>query len=383
MVSSNRREFIKNCSAVCAGVTTAGLFSRRSYTAETSEGNRITYRKLGSTGFKVSEVGFGAMNTRDAELINAAIDAGINYIDTAHGYMNGINEQIVGQVLKSKREKVFLTTKVSRRNPDDIPEMINISLKRLQTDHIDLLLLHGPSQKDQILNDDFMKKFDDARKQGKTRFVGFSTHSNHTECVDMAVKSKFWEAVCVGYNYKSPPELTESIKKAREAGIAIIAMKTQLRGSGYSDKSTEKVTDQQAALKWVLQNPYVDTTIPGMTSFEHLAEDLAVMGMKMTFDDNRTIQRYSEDLKGRYCCGVSGCTGCTDTCPYGVQVNEINRCLGYVYGYGDIRLARENYADIVRTSRIDICSDCDECVVKCVNGLNLTENIKRAAQLFA
>jgi len=379
---SDRRYFLK--SAALGGATAVtGLFPRRLYSKETSGANPIVHRELGSTGYKVSMVSFGAMNTRDAELIHAAIDAGINYIDTAHGYMNGVNEEIVGQVLKNKRDKVFITTKIGRRDPEKIPDMIDISLKRLKTDHVDLLLLHSPSRRDQILNDNFMKIFDDARKQGKTRFIGFSTHSNHTECMELAVESKFWEAVCVGYNYQSPPELTKSIQKAREAGIAIIAMKTQLRGKGYPDKSTENVNSQQAALKWVLQNPNVDTAIPGVTSFEQLSENLAVMGMKMSLNNHCTPERCEECIDNSYCRGVAGCTACMDKCPKGVKVSEINRCLSYAYGYNNLELARENYEALPRSNRLDICAECDECVVKCTNGLNLTENIKRARSLFA
>ena len=87
-------------------------------------------------------------------------------------------------------------------------------------------------------------------------------------------------------------------------------------------------------------------------------------------------------VKGYYCCGLAGCTGCRDKCPKGVAVNEINRCLGYAYGYGDIELARENYQHLPSSNHVEICADCDECKVKCVNGLNLTENIKKARELF-
>ena len=382
IVLSSRRKFLKNVAVGSAAAGSMELLPVRILSAESSGPNAVVYRNLGSTGYRVSEVGFGAMNTRDAELIHAAIDAGINYIDTAHGYMGGVNEEIIGQVLRTKRDKVFITTKVDSNNPDEIPAMIETSLKRLNTDHVDLLLLHGLSQRAQILNNDLMKMFGDARKKGQTRFVGFSNHSNHAESLDLAVESKFWQAVCVGYNHTSPPEVTESIQKAREAGLAIIAMKTQVKGRGYSDKSTENVSPQQAALKWVLQNRFVDTTIPGMTSFEQLREDVAVMGMKITFDDNRTRNHYSRYAESDYCRGAAGCTGCLGACPHGVAVSDINRCVGYADGYGDFNLALENYRELPRSSRIDRCSDCTECAVKCINGINLNESIQRAHELF-
>jgi predicted aldo/keto reductase-like oxidoreductase len=145
---------------------------------------------------------------------------------------------------------------------------------------------------------------------------------------------------------------------------------------------TAKITNQQALLKWVLENPYVDATIPGMTSFEQLDDDIAVMGMKLTFDDHSILRQYGERAGGRYCRGVSGCTGCWEQCPKGVRVNELNRCINYADGYGDIGLAWENYLSLPGSSRVTVCSDCSECAVKCVHGLNLTENIQRARELF-
>lgn len=391
MSKINRREFIKNSAAASTGLASAGLLPRRIYSEERPEFKRVVYRTLGSTGYKVSEIGFGAMNTRNAELIQAAIDNGINYIDTAHGYMNGVNEEIVGTVMKTERDNVFLTTKIGIWNSTDIIGMLETSLKRLQTDRVDLVLLHAVDQRSSILNDDLMKKFDDARKKGMARFIGISTHSNQADSLDAAVESKLWDAVLVGYNYFSDPSVSKSIKKAREAGLGIIGMKNILNphtnpwtalGDIREDKSS-KTTPQQALIKWVLENPYVDTTIPGMTSFEHLEDDLNIMGMKLTFDERRTLRKYGENLKGNYCSGVAGCTGCRNKCVKGVQVNDINRCLGYAYGYGDIELAHENYNKLPDSSRVDICADCDECSVECINGLNITENIKKARELFA
>ena len=122
--------------------------------------------------------------------------------------------------------------------------------------------------------------------------------------------------------------------------------------------------------------------IPGMTTFEHLEDNLAVMGMKLTRNDEHIIRRYCESIKYRYCRGVAGCTGCKGKCPNGVEIKEINRCLGYAYGYRDLALAHENYQALPRSKRVDTCVDCSECAVQCVNGINLTENIQQARKLF-
>jgi len=331
------------------------------------------------------------MNMRDAELVHAAIDRGINYIDTAHSYMNGVNEEVVGSVMKTKRNKVFLTTKVKLNNPKEVPTMMETSIKRLQTDHVDLMMIHVTDKREQVFNEDFMKMFDNAKKKGICRFIGVSTHSNQAEVLNAVVDSKFWDAVLVGYNAVSPAEVGAAIERARRAGVAIIAMKILLNPAtnpwtelqDIRKDTRGKISKSQALIKWVLDDPYVDTTIPGMTSFEHLKDNAAIMGMPMSFGERRTLQRFGESLKGRYCCGVAGCTGCLEQCPKGVRVNDINRCLNYAYGYGDIDLARENYSDLPSTSKVTVCADCEECVVKCVNGLNLTHTIQRAKELFA
>ncbi|MFC1539312.1 aldo/keto reductase [Candidatus Latescibacterota bacterium] len=393
MKISNRRGFIKTGSTAGLGLAAACSTENKNIEAKkiTESSNNIRYRTLGSTGYEVSEIGFGAMNTRNAELIHAAIDSGINYLDTAHGYMRGVNEEIVGSVMQTKRDKVFLTTKIGVWQSKDVSGMLSLSLKRLQTDHVDLVLMHAVSEREQLNSDELMQKFDEVRQKGMARFIGVSIHSNQSAILDAVTEGKFWNAVLVGYNYFSSKDVSVSIKQAREAGIAIIGMKNLLNPqtepwvplADIREDKSSTLTPQQALIKWVLENPNVDTTIPGMESFEHLADDIAIMKMELAYDEKRSLRRYSENIKGHYCCGLAGCTGCRNKCPKGVQVNEINRCLGYVYGYGNLELARENYERLEPSTKLDNCSDCTECKVKCINGLNLTENINRARSIFS
>ncbi|MFC1538907.1 aldo/keto reductase [Candidatus Latescibacterota bacterium] len=384
MGNTTRRAFIKMSSTAAGLGITAGCSSIKKTSSESNikTVNGVRYRKLGSTGFDVSEVGFGAMNMRDPELVHAAIDMGINYIDTAHGYMNGVNEEVVGQVMKTKRDKVFLVTKVHNSEDANLRKMMELSLKRLQTDHVDTMTLHMPRGRNEALDENCIKIFEQAKKDGLCRFVGVSTHSNHEEVIKAAIDSKFWQSVLVGYNYTSPQSVTDAIKEARNAGLAVIGMKTMARGKGYADHNMGDITPVQAALKWVLNNPNIDTTIPGVTTFEHIGENFKVMSMSLSFDNRPEPYRYSEANVNNYCCGVAGCSECDGQCQKGVNVSELNRCLGYVYGYNDMKLARENFKEFSLSSMLDKCKDCGECTVKCVNSLNLAENITRAKILF-
>ena len=118
-------------------------------------------------------------------------------------------------------------------------------------------------------------------------------------------------------------------------------------------------------------------------AFEHLEDDIAVMGEKLTFGERRQLRRYSEKARSVYCQGIAGCTGCSGKCPEGVEINELNRCVNYAYGYGSIELALENYRQLPQSSRVDKCNECEECPVVCVNGLDLSDNIRKARALFA
>ncbi|MFC1607706.1 aldo/keto reductase [Candidatus Latescibacterota bacterium] len=398
MAPSNRRDFLRYGVAAAAGTTFSRLTPRRTFAESPSTFKRIAFRELGSTGCKVSEVGFGAMNMRDPELLQAAIDQGINYIDTAWYYMKGVNEQVVGQVTKPIRDKVFITTKVLPPRPgDDISATMmahmETSLKRLQTDYVDLMLLHAVSSRDIVLNNDYMGVLDTARKKGMCRFIGVSTHVNHAEILDAAVESKLWETVLTGYNYMSPPDVKPAIERARKAGLGIIAMKNFLNPIDLATWNWQTIPDireskdvpatpTQALLKWVLDDRHVDTTIPGVTNFGQLEENVAVMGMKMSFDERQSLERHGSLLRGRYCSGVAGCTDCLDECPHGVALNDLNRCLSYAYGYGDPGLAREQYALLPESSRIDRCTQCEDCTVTCSQGIDSNTVIRRAREFF-
>jgi predicted aldo/keto reductase-like oxidoreductase len=282
---------------------------------------------------------------------------------------------------------MFVTTKIGMSSPEKMVEAANLSLKRLRTDCVDCMLIHGVDSAG-MMRDDVMRIFDEMKTAGKARFIGVSTH-DHEEVPDLMVKSGFWDMLTIPYNYFSPPETSEKIRRVREAGIAVVGMKNLITierpRKPYPDIRTEEmqaISNQQALLKWALNNKYIDTVIPGISSFEHLADDVAAMGSKLTTGDRATLKKYGEKAGKIYCRGIAGCTGCKETCPYGVDMGELNRCVNYATGYGNIRLARENYDRLPLSGRVDRCDSCESCKVKCVNGLNPNESIRKARALF-
>lgn len=380
----NRREFLK-IGAVTAATAAVGLSGLRGVleAAEAKKGGVTpVYRTLGRTGLKVTIVSFGAMLTPEYEVMRAGFDLGINYVDTARRYMSGRNEEIVGRAIKGIRDKVYVATKTTpaANSKKEIIGDVETSLAKLGTDHIDVIQLHNLTSGDRAFVPEVSEALTELRKQGKVRFFGVTTHTNQTEVINAIVddKEKFFDTVLVGYNFKSPLELRSVIARAAKAGVGIIAMKTQ--AGGYQTDALGAVSPHQAALKWALQDVNVSCAIPGMKDMQMLAEDVAVMGMKMTRADERILERYAAAI-GPYYCQL--CGECEPTCPHGVAISVINRSLMYAEGYKNIDLARQTYREIPAKASVSVCLDCDECVAKCVNNINIAGKMEKALKMLA
>jgi hypothetical protein len=383
----NRRTFIK---VGMAGTATAliapPVFAETLQQMAASEPfvfPKPVYRTLGRTGLKITVVSFGAMLTPEPEVIRAAIEQGVNYIDTARKYMGGKNEEIVAKAVKGMRDKVYIATKTP---PDSITKAeiirnVELSLKTLGTDHIDVIQLHNLTGKERIFIAETREALAQLKKQGKVRFCGVTTHKNEVEVLNALVDDpdRFFDTCLVKYNFKSDREVSVAIDRAASAGIGIIAMKSQ--AGGYDTTGLGRITPHQAALKWVLRNPRVTAAIPGMRNMTEYREDIAVMGMPFTYADLRRLDRYAEAIAPFYC---SFCGSCEAGCPRGVEISTVNRALMYADGgYRDISLARATYAELPPRATASVCMECAECAARCVNGLDIAAKMDRARGLLA
>lgn len=373
----NRRDFLKIGVAGAAAISADGMFG---LLHAATQANAPVYRTLGRTGLKVSTVGIGAMLTPEYEVIRAAFDMGVNYVDTARAYMNGRNEEIVGKALKDVREKVYVATKTrpGSNTRDEIMKDVETSLRSLQTDHIDVIQLHSLDSSKRAFIPEVREAYARLRRQGKVRFFGVTTHTNQVEVINGIINDpdNFFDTVLVGYNFKSKPEVKEAIAKAAKAGIGVIAMKTQ--AGGYQTPDAGRISPHQAALKWVLQDKNISAAIPGMKTMSHIQELVPVMGIRLTKSDDRILQRYASAIDPYYC-GL--CGQCETSCPNGVKISVVNRALMYADGYGEDQLARSIFYQEAKGARA--CSICPECVAVCVNELNIAEKMRRARSLFA
>ena len=339
------------------------------------------YRTLGRTGIKVLPIGIGALRTTEVAVLQAAFDLGVNFVDTGRSYQGGKNEVMVGQALEGRREEICVATKIATASKEAMMRDIEESLKALDTDCIDILQLHSVSSADSIVHAVAREVLAEARKQGKARFLGVSCHSKQAEVLDAicADSDKLFDVAMVSYNFKSGVDIKEAIARAAKAGIGIVAMKTQ--AGGYQTKELGDISPHQAALKWVLQDRNVHTTVPGMANLAQIEEDVKVMHMdlKLSHADSRILERYGDAIEARYC---HQCRACEATCPRGVDIPTVNRCLMYAEGYGDLDLARTTYAELSRPVSAAACADCSTCVAQCAHSLNIAQQMRRAQELF-
>jgi len=380
----NRRQFLK---IGLAGTTSVVLGSSsisgavQTYAAGSFVFPKPVYRTLGRTGLKPTIVSFGAMLTPEPEVIETAIENGVNYIDTARKYMDGRNEEIVGRAIKGRRSRVYVATKTlpTSSSKEDIVRDVETSLRMLQTDYIDIIQLHNLTSKERIFNPETREALATLRKQGKVRFFGVTTHKNQAEVLNALVDDPdhFFDTALVGFNFKSSKEDHEAIARASKSRIGIIAMKTQ--AGGYETKELGQISPHQAALKWVLQNTHITNAIPGMKDLAQLREDIAVMGMSFGHADARILERYNAAVQPYYC---HLCGKCEGSCLMGVDISTVNRSLMYADGYRSRELALATYREIPAVASASACLDCPGCTAQCVNGLDISAKMARAREIL-
>jgi uncharacterized protein len=382
MQNIDRRDFILKGIAGAAGMM---AFSPSLFSAPvTADSNEIIYRTLGKTGLKIPVISFGVMRADNPGLCKAAYEKGIKLFDTAHGYQNGNNETMLGTVLKTyTRDSFYLATKIKpigldkdgkpskQTTAEDFLEKFSLSLSRLQMDYVDILYVHSVDNPEVLTYKPILGALKKLRKEGKVRFVGFSTHKNETNVINAAAETGKWDVILTSYNFLQTynAELKTAIHKARSAGIGIVAMKT-LAGGGFFDKEKTKPINTSAALKWALSNEDITTAIPGMTDFDQLDKNVRLLtDITLTAEDrNGLIMPTSET--GLYC---NGCGTCVAQCTKRLPVPDLMRAFMYAYGYSSPEMAR-NVLNETGTAA-DPCKGCDVCRINCVKGFKVREKV--------
>jgi hypothetical protein len=333
----------------------------------------------------------GVMNSDNPNLIRAALDSGMKHLDTAHAYMRGKNEEVIGEVIKGRpRDSFLISTKVGlpRNETTALYEegateaaflsRLDISLKRLGLDYVDILHHHGVWKREAVLYEPILKALEKAKKDGKVRFVGISTHRNEPETIQAAIDSKFYDVVATAYNFrqKHQEEMKQVIAKAAEAGLGVIGMKA-MGGSPRSNYGRDKQPeDAQVALKWVFQNANVHMVIAGFTAFDELEADLKIMeDMSLTKKEKAYLDR-AISTASLYC---QGCGKCLASCRQNLPIPDLMRAYMYVYSYRNLGAAQDLLADLRLPARV--CGDCGSCPVQCVSGFPVSSRIRDVVRI--
>jgi aryl-alcohol dehydrogenase-like predicted oxidoreductase len=309
----------------------------------------MKYRTLGRTGVKVSALCLGAMNfpepsgeKESIDIINRALDGGINFIDTANVYNNGESEKIVGKTLKKngRRHEVVLATKVygtMGEGPNEggvsryhIIQSCEDSLRRLKTDHIDLYQLHRPGLT--VPQDETLRAFDDLVKAGKVRYIGCSTHPAWMVMEALAISEKYslaryvseqppynlldrrienelvplaqkyemallpWSPLAGGIlagRYNDPKDFPEGSRASKGEWFARRVNRAGIEVAQKLEKmaADRGMTITQLALLWVKDQPGVTSPIIGPRTMEHLEDALGILDKSL---DAADIPRFDE-----------------------------------------------------------------------------------------
>ena len=352
--------------------------------AELPSAKGLSYRTLGKTGLRVTSVGFGCMVTSDASVITRAADMGINYFDTCRSYQHGNNERLVATGLKGKRQSIVLSSKTDGATKQAALDELNTSLSELGTDHLDVWYLHMKDSPDK-LPDELFEAQQIARQQGKIRFTGVSTH-NSKDMVPFLLKRGATDVVLATYNFTMDKAFSDAMAQANAAGLGVVAMKVMAGGfrrSKPDDPNAAKLKRQGsmlAALKWVLKDSYIHTTIPGMTDMDQLDENLKAMTESYSPREEQLLARQLDFVTPLYC---RMCGECDGHCAKGLPVADVLRYVMYADSYGQFELGRDHFKKLPVELASVRCGDCPTCTVKCRFGVKVPERLSRAQEMFA
>lgn len=363
----------------------------------------MIYRELGRTGYKVSQLGFGAMRLpmvgegenervdRDKAIpmIHRAFEAGVNYIDTAVGYCNQDSQRAVGEALKGWRDKVVVSTK----NPEYQDEKVwwkNLenSLERLQVDYIDIYNHHGLrwARYTEFVEPNVSKWMRKAKEQGLIKHICNSFHDTNANLIKL-IETGYTEVITLQYNILDRA-LEEGIALAHERGIGIVVMGPVGGGRlGASSEILEQVLPgirrvPELALRFVLSNPNVSLALSGMSTMQQVEENVATTSDEITLTDEEkdAIEAHLQRLKSMADLYCTGCGYCLP-CPNEVNIPRIFRAYNEARVYGLWQAATSAYARWGGPNpgkRADACVECGECEEKCPQHIPIREQLKEA-----
>jgi predicted aldo/keto reductase-like oxidoreductase len=391
----SRRKFLKTgiTGIVGAACLPKTFKTKTSSIQEAKDKKEFFYRTLGKTGIKLPVVSMGSMV--NPALVKEAFDLGVVHIDTSGAHARGNNERIIGGIVKNMPRDSFVIststgvdiykdrkTELMRKDadPDDIMRSFEGSLKRLGLEYVDIYYLAANWHRSSVLFEPFLKVVEKLKREGRIKFIGITTHQNEPEAIKAAAGSKVYDVVSTAYNFrqKHRGRVKEAIAYAADAGLGVVAFKTQ--AGVYWDKARKHMINMKAALKWVLQDPNVHTTVPAFNTYEEVKEGLSVMANLPLTPQEEADLKLGESMgwTGLYC---QQCDRCLDQCPNDLDIPTLMRSYMYAFGYQDRNIARETLG--CGAYKNFPCRDCQSCTVNCSLGFDVKSRALGLTQILA
>ena len=374
----------------------------------------MNYRQFGKCGFDASILGFGCMRfpvidgdishideEKATKMLRYAIDNGINYIDTAYPYHGGASEIFVGKALKDGyREKVKLATKLPTwlvQTYDDCDRILNEQLKKLDTEYIDLYLVHAldKEQFKKVQELGIWKFLCQARECGKIRNIGFSFHDDVNTFKEI-LDAYDWDFCQIQYNYMdiNTQAGDEGLAYAASKSVPVVVMEP-LRGGKLAKNPPEDVifqlqntgmTPAEIALRWVWNHPEVKVVLSGMGTIEQVKENLNTADKananSLTSEELEAVSSIRNSYNNRTKVGCTGCSYCMP-CPAGVDIPENFSAYNVAFVYDELPSMKKYYNRMDIKKRASSCIKCGRCEKLCPQGIEIRKHLEEMDKIFS
>lgn len=374
----------------------------------------MKYRPYGKkVDFEASVFGFGCMRMPQMKndkgemvpdqafantLIRHAVEHGVNYFDSANTYLGGLSDAMLGEALSGGyREKVMAVTKIQPRlitNEDDFFSILDIQLKKLQSDYIDVMLAHSLNEDSyaHALKVDMFGMMEKARAMGKIRHLGFSFHDN-AELFKRIVDSHDW-AMCnvqmnvLDHDYQAT---AEGVQYAHDKGLAVCAMEP-LRGGALANPpaSVQKLYDEfphkRSAAEWCFRDVYdmagISVVLSGINTMEQLEENLRIFDQAeigcMDDAERALMSAVKAEYEALMAVPCTACEYCMP-CPQGVNIPGVFELWNNGSMLGDFGAASFRYGHMKgRNEGADQCIECGLCEPECPQTIAIIQKLKEA-----
>jgi len=384
----DRRNFLK-LGAATSGLAIGGCGRVDDVMADVSD-LEMRYRPLGGTGLKVSAVSFGSYGFDNPALLSAALDAGMTTICTSGSYQNGRAEEAIGKAIGTiggRRDELVLFTGAvvkSGASKQSVLDSIDASLRRLQTDHVEIFRITGVSSPDDLRVDALYEAIEEAKAVGKVSHLGLSGHHGGMQDVlNAAIDDGRYEVLFTKYDFASYPDQDEILSRASGRGIGTLVFKT---GAGNREKEIKDLeagglSYKQATIKWALTNPNVASVCVKITNFSQIREYAEAVSSKITEPEIAMLRNYAGQMYDKYC---RFCSTCEAGCPHEVRVADVMRYAMYFKYYGREKDSMELYGKLPGECSAASCEGCTApCESSCPFGRQVKEELVEAHRLLS